>query len=232
MASKIIQLHLVPDSEEVTEVHLRPATIGDGLQKKALELKGDAIAPADSEMSQLAQETYPICVSCVESPGPIREMSLDQFTDLLDEEIEGWYEAALALNPHWNKNLTIDLEDQKIIDKKWDIEDWLKAVYDNPDAEAGLMPAFEEKVFNFGRMSDELVEEAKKILAVLELTKFTWDINRVLEQPEELLDAVFYMKSIGERFHIQSTKGTRPVGRGVKEDGNKDDHHRDRRQAG
>ena len=39
---------------------------------------------------------------------------------------------------------------------------------------------------------------------VLELTEFKWTINDVLEQPEQELDAVMYMKIIGEKMRRQA----------------------------
>ena len=68
------------------------------------------------------------------------------------------------------------------------------------------MPSFDEKVFVFGHMTDDLIERSKKILTVLELTEFSWTIEDVLRQPEQELDAVFYMKSIGERMKAQAQK--------------------------
>jgi len=38
----------------------------------------------------------------------------------------------------------------------------------------------------------------------LELTEFNWTINDILEQPEQELNAVFYLKNIGEKIRIQN----------------------------
>ena len=56
----------------------------------------------------------------------------------------------------------------------------------------------------FGTLPDDFLERSKKILAVLELTEFNWTINDILEQPEQELNAVFYLKNIGEKIRIQN----------------------------
>ena len=49
-----------------------------------------------------------------------------------------------------------------------------------------------------------MLERAKKILMVLELTEWRWTINDVLEQPEQELDAVIGMKALGEKMRKQA----------------------------
>ena len=39
---------------------------------------------------------------------------------------------------------------------------------------------------------------------ILELTEFRWTINDILEQPEQELEAVMKLKSIGERMRQQA----------------------------
>lgn len=68
------------------------------------------------------------------------------------------------------------------------------------------MPPFEEKVFVFGNMSDDLLVLAKKILMIEEFVEWRWTFKEVLEQDEALTDAIMYMKSIGERMKMQGKK--------------------------
>jgi len=49
-----------------------------------------------------------------------------------------------------------------------------------------------------------MLERAKHILMVLEFTEFRWTINDVLAQPEPELNAVMYLKSIGEKIRTQA----------------------------
>ena len=45
-----------------------------------------------------------------------------------------------------------------------------------------------------------MLDKAKQILMVLEFTEFRWTILDVLAQPEQELDAIMYLKSIGEKM--------------------------------
>jgi hypothetical protein len=56
----------------------------------------------------------------------------------------------------------------------------------------------------FGTIPDGIMEHAKKLLAILELTEFRWTINDILEQPEQEMNVVFYLKNLGEKIRIQS----------------------------
>ncbi len=58
-----------------------------------------------------------------------------------------------------------------------------------------------------------MLERAKRILMILEMTEFAWTINEVLEQPEQELDAVFALKAIGEKMRSQKNKADEGVER-------------------
>jgi hypothetical protein len=60
------------------------------------------------------------------------------------------------------------------------------------------LPDLEE--FQFHTIPDGMMERAKQILIILEMTEWQWTINDVLEQPEAELTAVFYLKAMGERI--------------------------------
>jgi hypothetical protein len=212
MEPKPLRIRLNPKREIYTEIRFRRATIADGLHRAILEDKGNRTTKPRTTLRWMKSDYYPVCVSAIEDPTWLREISFRKFSALDETDTDRMYVEALKQNPHWNYATRLD--PKKAEERKWNIEEWLQAAYDNPEAEDGAMPAFEEKVFVFGRMSDELLESAKRILAVLELTQFSWTIKQVLEQPEELLDAVFYMKNIGERMRIQTRLKNKPKPRG------------------
>jgi len=49
-----------------------------------------------------------------------------------------------------------------------------------------------------------MLERAKQILMVLELTEWRWTILDVLGQPEQELDAVISLKAVGEKIRKQT----------------------------
>lgn len=51
-----------------------------------------------------------------------------------------------------------------------------------------------------------VIEQALKILSWLEVIGWRWDINTLLKQPADLLDAVLTMKAIGESIMEQARK--------------------------
>lgn len=55
----------------------------------------------------------------------------------------------------------------------------------------------------FYQIPDHLLERAKEILMVLEMTSFQWTIADVLEQPEQELRAVMHLKANGEKIRTQ-----------------------------
>lgn len=55
----------------------------------------------------------------------------------------------------------------------------------------------------FHKIPEDLLEVAKHLLMILEMVEWRWTINDILDQPEQELDAVMAMKSIGEKMRIQ-----------------------------
>jgi len=47
------------------------------------------------------------------------------------------------------------------------------------------------------------MERAKRILPILEMTNFQWDILTALRQPEQELGAIFQLKYIGDKMKAQ-----------------------------
>ena|SRR5271157_4203867 len=87
-------------------------------------------------------------------------------------------------------------------DKKWDSIEWLRQAYEKTSQDNGDLPAFEDLIF--GDIPDDLLEHGKKLLAILELCEFKWTLNDILDQPEQELNLVFYLKNLGEKIRIQN----------------------------
>ena len=51
--------------------------------------------------------------------------------------------------------------------------------------------------------------KAQRILSILELTNFAWDINTILSQPEEEMAAVFALKFVGNKIQRQALSRAR-----------------------
>ena len=49
-----------------------------------------------------------------------------------------------------------------------------------------------------------VLSQALEILLILEVVEWKWDINTILQQPEDLLRAVIHLKSIGEKLRKES----------------------------
>jgi hypothetical protein len=103
MTTKVIPLHLFGQETEIP-VTLRTALVGDGLYR------GDLINRAFTEFKvhepdpytrTAAIVLYPSCVACVESPKSVREMPLDDFMKLTEQDVNAWLGAVYVLNEHW-----------------------------------------------------------------------------------------------------------------------------------
>lgn len=53
----------------------------------------------------------------------------------------------------------------------------------------------------------ELLQSAMRVLAWLEAVEWRWDINTILAQPADMLDAVMTLKSIGEEIRQNERSG-------------------------
>ena len=103
MTTKVIPLHLFGEETE-TPVTVRTALVGDGLYR------GDLINRAFTEFKEHTPDPYtktaaiilyPSCVACVESPKSVREMPLDDFMKLTEQDVNTWLGAVYELNEHW-----------------------------------------------------------------------------------------------------------------------------------
>ena len=104
MDTEKIEIHLNGD-ESLTTVVIRAALVGDGLYR------GDLINRAFTEFKERKPDPYtktaaiilhPSCVACVESPKSVREMSMDDFMKLSEQDVNTWLSAAYRKNPHWS----------------------------------------------------------------------------------------------------------------------------------
>jgi hypothetical protein len=57
---------------------------------------------------------------------------------------------------------------------------------------------------------DEMLERAKQILIILEMTDFQWTIRDVLAQPDAELQAVFALKGIGQKVRAHDARANDP----------------------
>ena len=102
MATKRIIVHI--DDEEV-EIELKSAKKGDGLFRGELMEKAVKMDLANGR-SMVGFYLYPTCLAAVKVPLWIRDMSLDDFIDRVDEvDMDRWTEEAYVLNPQWKANL-------------------------------------------------------------------------------------------------------------------------------
>ena len=104
MTTKEIVIHVNNNMTSLT-VTLRTALVGDGLYR------GDLINRAFTEFKAhepdpytktAAIVLYPSCVACVESPKSVREMPLDDFMKLTEQDVNTWLGAVYVLNEHWS----------------------------------------------------------------------------------------------------------------------------------
>lgn len=59
---------------------------------------------------------------------------------------------------------------------------------------------FPDEQFGLGNIPLVVLSQALEILQILEIVDWKWDINTILAQPAELLQAVLQMKVIGEKL--------------------------------
>jgi len=104
MATEKIILHIDGSPVEVT---LRSARKTDGLRRAGLMIEATK-QEGDELDKQVAFYQYPTCVSSVESPAEVRELSFGDFLARVDEEdIENWMNVAYKLNPQWVKSMNM-----------------------------------------------------------------------------------------------------------------------------
>lgn len=102
MATKEIVIHI--DDEEV-KVVLKSAKKADGIWRG--QLMSDAIKMEEGKSeSMVAFYLYPTCMASVKEPEKVRQMSLDDFINKVDEaDIDMWLKEAYELNPQWKRGM-------------------------------------------------------------------------------------------------------------------------------
>jgi hypothetical protein len=103
MATKKITVRI---KDEPVELTLRSSKVDDGLWRG--ELIAQAVQARENETQRRSVAgivIYPNCVPAVKEPDWVREMSLDDFiNDVEEQDANTWMDAAYELNPHW-KNI-------------------------------------------------------------------------------------------------------------------------------
>ena len=102
MATKIIRVHI---DDVAVEVELKAARKADGLWRA--ELMGLAAAGTSTDpVSLVGFYLYPTCVAAVKRPGWVRDITLEDFIDKVDEQdMDLWCGAAYELNPQWQHSM-------------------------------------------------------------------------------------------------------------------------------
>lgn len=102
MATKRILVHI--DDVEV-EIELKSAKKADGLFRAELMEKAVKL-DLQAGRSMVGFYLYPTCLAAVKEPSWIRDISLDDFINKVDEvDMDTWTEEAYLLNPQWKANL-------------------------------------------------------------------------------------------------------------------------------
>lgn len=110
MATKITFPITIPSEVEgqpdsTVDVTLRKATIEDSSLHEILIIEADQV-PQDGTRKayarkQVALYVFPHCVACIESPEDLRDMPLEKFRMLSDDDINTWAAHSQTLNNHW-----------------------------------------------------------------------------------------------------------------------------------
>lgn len=102
MATHKIKVHI--DSKVVT-VELKSARKSDGIWRAELMTKA-LLNQENQPRALVGFYLYPNCMAAVLEPQWVRDLTLDEFIDRVDEvDMDTWTEAAFALNPHWKQTL-------------------------------------------------------------------------------------------------------------------------------
>lgn len=102
MATKVIEIHL---DDDVVQVELKSAKKSDGIRRAELMALAATMSPGDKN-SMVAFYLYPSCIASVKAPQSIRDLSLEDFINRVDEaDIDVWLEEAYTLNPQWKTSI-------------------------------------------------------------------------------------------------------------------------------
>jgi hypothetical protein len=99
--TKNLTIHI---DDKPVKIKLKAARKADGILRAELMTK--AINGDQSPRSQVAFFLYPTCIAAVAEPQEVREMSLDDFINNVDEaDIDKWLALAYELNPQWQTTM-------------------------------------------------------------------------------------------------------------------------------
>ena len=107
MTTKEIDIHLKEDGELV-HLNLHSAHIEDGLYRgqligEAVHMKENGNARENAKRSAGIM-MRPSCLASLREDDPLRNMSLDEFFEIPDYDMNIWLDAVYEINPHWNPN--------------------------------------------------------------------------------------------------------------------------------
>lgn len=90
---------------QVVDVVIRKSNIEDSALHELLIMEGDSIVLDGTRKvfnrKNIAMFVFPHCVACIESPEDLREMTLDSFLGLDEQDIDKLAEASQQVNAHW-----------------------------------------------------------------------------------------------------------------------------------
>lgn len=107
MATKRVTITL---NDQPVELVLRSSSVEDGLLRGQIMAKAYARKDEEGMTQELriaGTILHPVCVACVREPRSVRELSLEEFFQLDEQEVNAWANAAYELNPHWKIQVDI-----------------------------------------------------------------------------------------------------------------------------
>lgn len=97
MTIKIITVHYKGEPLEIT---VRSARAKDGIYRAELMQKASML-PEDHSGKYTAFYIHPTCVAAVQEPEWVRTMSIDDFGEFDEKDINAWLDAVYEQNEHW-----------------------------------------------------------------------------------------------------------------------------------
>ena len=97
MTTKIITIHYQGKPQEIV---VRSSRSKDGIMRSEL-MQQASLLPEDNPGKYTAFYVHPTCVAAVEEPEWVRNMTLEQFGEVDEQDITKWLDDVYELNPHW-----------------------------------------------------------------------------------------------------------------------------------
>ena len=104
MATKSITIEI---DDKPVEIELKSAKKADGIRRAELMLEATNLNESELRR-QVAFFIWPTCIAAVKSPEWVRNMSLADFIDKVDEVgMDLWFGEAFTLNPQWKAGMKV-----------------------------------------------------------------------------------------------------------------------------